>query len=272
MGTTKISNIHILFIGDVVGKLGRTVLREVLPQWKQEYAPDLVIANVENVSHGKGVMIKHLTELKELGIDVFTGGNHVWSKENPQDETIASIAPFALPANDPQTTAPSRYQVVTVNDVPVTIINLLGTFEMYNEAVTSPFKTFDELFTALHEPKHVFVDLHAEATSEKNAFGFYVDGRASTVVGTHTHIPTADERILAGGTGYISDCGMTGSNDSVLGVAKEVIIKRFLEEEKISFEYPDSGPAWINGVFCELDANTGRCVTMKRLQKTLTIN
>ncbi len=266
------ANIKVLVIGDIVAKLGRSVMQQVLPELKEELQPDLIIANVENLSHGKGVMLKHLQELKDLGVNVFTGGNHVWSKENPLDDSIRAIAPFSLPANDPRTTPPFRFQTISINSVQLTIMNLLGTFEMYNETITNPFVAFDELYEQLHQPKFLIVDFHAEATSEKNAFGFHCDGRASAVVGTHTHVPTADERILAGGTGYISDMGMTGSNDSVLGVAKNVIIKRFLGTEKLSFDYPNTGPAWLNGVSLELDANTGKCATIKRIQKTLTIN
>lgn len=266
-----LSTIRILFIGDIVGKIGRRTVASLLPALREEHKPDAVIANAENIAHGKGVTEKALAEMKAAGVDAFTGGNHVWSKSDPTDAELQKNYPLALPANDPRAPASLRLLQLPVAETTLYVLNLLGRFEMHDESSADPFTTFNELRTTLGGKTLLFVDFHAEATSEKVAFGFHVNGRASAVLGTHTHIPTADERILTGGTGYITDVGMTGSNDSVLGVAKEVIIARFLTESKETFIYPETGPAWLNGVILDLDKNTGNCVRLERVQKTLII-
>lgn len=262
----------LLFIGDVVGRIGRRAVEETIPRLKKKYAPDCIIANVENLAHGKGVSENTLSEMKRAGIDAFTGGNHIWSKADPTDPAIQNIRPLAIPANDPRTPPEFQIQKIPCGASTLTLINLLGQFEMHDEGIANPYTTFDTLYEEAGNPPVCIVDFHAEATSEKVAFGFHADGRASVVFGTHTHIPTADERILPGGTGYITDVGMTGSNDSVLGVSKKVILDRFVNGGKATFEYPEVGPAWVNAVWCELDKNTGKCVKLERIQEHLTIN
>ncbi len=263
--------IKVLIIGDIVAKIGREVVKTVLPRWKKEYSPDVIIANVENLAHGKGVTEKTLSEMKELGITGFTGGNHIWQKENPVSDPITAIAKISLPANDPRTPEDFRFQTIQAGNVNIVLVDLLGQVSMKDD-VENPFAAIDALYDRLNKPKHLLVEIHADATSEKVALGYHLNGRASAVFGTHTHIPTADTRILSEGTGYVTDIGMTGSNASVLGVAKETIIKRFLTGDKGTFDYPETGPAWINAIFLELDTKSGKCTLIKRLSEELTIN
>lgn len=263
--------IRLILIGDVVAKLGRKALRDTLREWQGKFKPHAVIANVENLAHGKGVTKKSLEELRIAGVTAFTGGNHVWQREDPLGEELHSLN-LALPANDPRTPETSQWISLPLGKEKLFVLNLLGQVMMPDATTENPFLTFDRLYNAMGKPHLLVVDLHAEVTSEKVAFGYYVDGRASVVYGTHTHIPTADTRTLAGGTGYITDIGMTGSNDSVLGVGKETIIKRFVHSEKLPFDYPENGPAWVNAIYCELDPATGRCISIKQIAKKFTIN
>ena len=260
----------LILIGDVVAKLGRRVLAQTLPALKKKYKPDAIIANVENLAHGSGVTKKTLTELSSLGISAFTGGNHSWKKDDPASDEIRGSFALALPANDPRTIPQLASSSLAIGKAALHIISLEGQLEMNEEGIGSPFLAFDQLYDQLGKPKLLLLDFHAELTSEKGAMGFYADGRASVVYGTHTHIPTADARILASGTGFITDIGMTGSNDSVLGVDKSVIIDRFLGNKK-TFEYPEDGPAWLNAIYCELDPKTGHCTMIKQVQEYLTI-
>jgi hypothetical protein len=263
--------IRVLILGDIVAKIGRVTAIAALAQWKREYSPDLIIGNIENLTHGKGVTEKTLHEMREAGLMIGTGGNHVWSKEDPNLESVATALPLALPANDSRAGTLGKFQEITVGQAKIIVLNLLGQAGMHDETTENPFLYFDRFYEEAGRPKHVIVDLHTELTSEKVAFGFHVAGRASLVYGTHTHVPTADARILSGGTGYITDLGMTGSDDSVLGVAKEVIIKRFLGAEKLAFDYPETGPAQANGLYAELDTDTGRCSAIRQLQFKTTI-
>ena len=266
-----IDTIRLIIFGDVVARIGRAAVAEVLSAWKKTYEPHAVIANVENLTHGRGITEKSLRELSAAGISVFTGGNHVWSKEDPANPELVSAFPLALPANDPRTIDAQRVQTLTIGGQKLFVLNLLGQVFMHEEGTENPFHTFDKLYETLQRPKLLLVDLHAEATSEKVAFGFHVEGRASLVYGTHTHVPTADARVLPQGTGYVSDVGMTGSDESVLGVSKDVIISRFLGTAKVPFEYPETGAAQVNALYCELDMKTGKVTTLKQLHKKLTI-
>lgn len=265
------TSIKILIFGDIVGKLGRTLVETIMPVWRDEFKPDMVIGNVENLAHGKGITTKSLKQMHDAGIQVFTGGNHVWKKTDPGAEEIRGQYRLALPANDSRTIEPLRWQMIPVRGQDFLVINVLGQAYMADE-VGNPFIAFDEIYERNNKPQFVIVDVHAEFTSEKVAFGRYVDGRASVVFGTHTHIATRDERILSQGTGYITDVGMTGSDDSVLGVTYEVIIKRFLGQGKETFTYPETGPGIVNALLCEIDAASGRTLNIRHLTKTMTIN
>ncbi len=263
--------IKVLILGDIVAKIGRRAAAVALQTWKKDYTPDLILGNIENLTHGKGITAHHLAEMREAGLMVGTGGNHVWSKEDPNLETIRAALPLALPANDSRCGDSAQYQEITVGKAKIIVLNLLGQVGMHDDTTSNPFQYFDTFYESLGKPAILLVDLHAELTSEKIAFGYHADGRASVVYGTHTHVPTADAKILASGTGYITDVGMTGSDNSVLGVDTHVIIKRFLGAGKDPFDYPETGPAQVNAILCELNAESGTCISIKQLSIKLTI-
>ena len=265
----------ILFFGDVVGKIGRKAIKKVLPKLKKEYQPDLIMANVENLAHGKGVTERTLQEMLKAGIDVFTSGNHIAKKSEYGKILENEKYPLVRPANYPPA-VPGREYLKTKyktqltkrgnKDKDIYVINLLGRV-FFQDDFDCPFRKFDELEKLLKWGKSdiIIVDFHAEATSEKNAFGWYVDGRASCVLGTHTHVPTADEKILPGGTGYITDVGMVGAADSVIGVKKERVIEQFLTQINQSHELAEKGEVSVNAVLVEIDEKTGKCTGIKRV-------
>ncbi len=243
----------LLFFGDIVGRVGREGVRKVIPEAKKLWQPDIIIANAENLAHGTGITPKVIQEMQQAGINIFTSGNHVWDKPLGE-ELLQDKNPVVLrPENFGKRKSGTGYKIVTIADKKLLVINLQGTVWMKDE-VDNPFLTLDAIF-AQHPPKDfdaIFIDLHAEATSEKVAMGWHADGRASFVVGTHTHVPTADARILPGGTAYLTDVGMSGARDSVIGVEREPVLKRFKGEPGGRFEYAEEGTADVNAVFVEI--------------------
>src|SRR6266498_4599256 len=231
---------RILFIGDIFGRPGRSIVRERLKGLVREHSIDLVLANGENAAAGFGITPSLAEDLFDLGIDVMTTGNHIWDKReiidyfNSADGNPHSPARRLLrPANyAPSLPGHGIYEGRKL-DVPYAVINLQG--RVFMASNDDPFRKADELLQQT-KAKVIFIDVHAEATSEKIALGWYLDGRVTAVVGTHTHVPTADTRILPGGTAYQTDVGMTGSHDSVIGVEKEIILKRFLTAMPIRME------------------------------------
>ncbi|MCL5667283.1 MAG: YmdB family metallophosphoesterase [Patescibacteria group bacterium] len=315
----------ILFIGDIVGKPGRKVLREVLPQWREKYRPDAVIANVENLAHGKGVTLSTLKSLDDLNIDAYTSGNHVFDKYELAKECFEQY---------PQLIRPANYQSLKVNDRQVTVpghgyyrfskpvmchcervhpseviyypdkiassqaralaprndtadgepghyvnqqflvLNLNATVFMqdqYSGEISNPFLAVNEVLSQQGQKGDIIVvDFHSEATSEKIALGWHLDGRVTAVLGTHTHVATADARVLPGGTAYISDAGMTGSRDSVLGVKKGNALTKFLDPNaKFKNEPEEEGVLAINGALIETD-DKHRVVSIERLFQEIT--
>jgi metallophosphoesterase (TIGR00282 family) len=246
----------ILYFGDVVGKVGRQGVHKMLPQLKRKHQPDVVIANAENLAHGTGITPKTIAELVEAGVDLFTSGNHVWDKP-VGEELLQAPNPIVLrPANYGARKSGNGILEKTINGEKLLLINLQGQVYMKDE-VDNPFHALDEILRS-HPPKDynaIFVDFHAEATSEKVAIGHYADGRASVVVGSHTHVPTADAHILPGGTAFITDVGMTGALDSVIGVKKESVLTRFLTGDKSRFEYAEEGTCFLNAVLADISAN-----------------
>lgn len=258
----------ILFIGDIFSSLGRETVKKVLPDLKREIQPDLVIANAENLTHGDGFTSKHIEEMRAAGIDFFTSGNHAWGKIDGVSKLDNKDFPVIRPANFPSEETPGRgYEVLEVGGRKILIINLMGRVFM-GKHLDCPFRTFDKIWEKV-EVDNVIVDFHAEATSEKMAFAFYVDGRASAVIGTHTHVPTNDFRILEKGTAYITDVGFTGSLDSVIGMKKEVIIKGFMTQLPIKHEPEKEGPAVFNSVLIELDDQSKKAFNITHVQKIL---
>ncbi len=266
--TATNNSIRILFIGDIVGKPGRVAVRELLDGLIDSYKIDLVAANAENVAGGFGVTEKTVSELFDCGVNVLTTGNHVWDKR--EAEPLLNEAENLLrPANYPPAAPGSGFCTVsTPGGVDVAVVNLSG--RVFMECVDCPFRTADSVLEKIDESTSiVIVDFHAEATSEKRAMSLYLDGRVSAVLGTHTHIATADERILPGGTAYITDLGMTGNEDgSVIGINYEAAIKRFLSHIPTRFDLAKGIPV-LNGVILTIDADSGRAKSIERISRSL---
>lgn len=259
---------RILFIGDIFGRPGRTIVKERLSSVVKEHAIDLVIANGENSAAGFGITPPLAEELFELGIDVLTTGNHIWDKReivdyfqmaNGNEHSMARR--LLRPANYHSGMPGWGVYEGQKADVPYAVINLQGRVFMVSN--DDPFRVADQLLKEI-KAKIIFVDMHAEATSEKISLGWYLDGRITALVGTHTHIPTADERVLPGGTAYITDVGMTGPYDSVIGVKKELVIGRFLNNMPARFEAA-TGDVRLCAVVIDADAATGHARSIERL-------
>jgi 2',3'-cyclic-nucleotide 2'-phosphodiesterase len=264
-----ISALRILFVGDIFGRPGRTIVHERLPELQKEHSVDLTIANGENAAGGFGITPQIAEELFELGIDVITTGNHVWDKReiidymnsaNGDESTLARrvLRPANYPAGSPGF---GWYQGRTRSGVPYGVINLQG--RVFMTSNDDPFRLADDLLKQI-TAKVILVDFHAEATSEKVSMGWYLEGRATAVLGTHTHIPTADERVLKGGTAVQTDVGMTGPYDSVIGVQKELILQRFLTNMPGRFE-PATDDVRLCATLIDCDAGTGRATAVQRI-------
>ncbi len=253
----------LLFVGDVVGKPGRKAVRALLPGLVDRHRADYVVVNVENAAGGFGITPAVLAELDELPVDCFTSGNHIWDKRDGL-ELLASEPRLLRPANYPAgNPGGGLYVGETAAGIRVATINLEG--RVFMNALESPFTTADRLLEGLGpEVKVVLVDFHAEATSEKQALGHYLDGRVSAVVGTHTHVPTADERILPGGTAFLTDVGMTGPYESVIGMRYEKVLHRFLKQTPGPFEVAKRDPR-LAAVVVDVDETTGRARSVERL-------
>lgn len=255
--------VKLLFIGDIIGKPGREALSRELHRIVDRHYVDLVIANGENAAGGFGLTQETAQELFKCGVQVLTSGNHIWDKKDAL-EYIKREERIVRPANYPEGTPGRGATVVrTPGGVKVGILNLEGRVFMNN--LECPFRCADrEIAKLKEETPIVFVDFHAEATSEKVALGWYLDGRVSAVVGTHTHVQTADERILTAGTAYLTDAGMTGSFDSVIGVRKEDAIEKFVTQRPAKFEVAKKDIR-VNGVVIEIDENTGLALKIERI-------
>jgi 2',3'-cyclic-nucleotide 2'-phosphodiesterase len=258
-------SMRILFIGDVFGHPGRRIVKELLPALLGEYEPDLVLANAENAAAGYGITPPLVEELLDLGIAVLTSGNHVWDKK----EIYAYLNEHAdgrllRPANYPQS-APGHglYLGKTRSGFDYAVLNLQG--RVFMSPIDCPFRTADELLAKIPpEVKLRIVDMHAEATSEKVSMGWYLDGRVTAVLGTHTHIPTADETVLPGGAAYVTDLGMTGPYDSVIGMDKQAVIQKFLSQLPARFEVA-KGNVRLHAVLIEADPLTGHALSIQRI-------
>jgi metallophosphoesterase (TIGR00282 family) len=254
---------RLLFIGDIVGRPGRELVRRGVASLVAHRRIDLVIANVENAAAGFGITPDIADDFLSHGIQVMTGGNHTWDKK----EILPYFAdqPLLLrPANMPAG-VPGRGHIVTktANGTPVAVVNVMG--RVFMTAIDDPFRVvLDEIAAVSAEARIIFVDFHAEATSEKVAMGWHLDGRVTAVVGTHTHVQTADERILPQGTAYVTDVGMTGPHDGVIGVERSAILQRFLTGLPQRFETASENPR-LNAVIVTADETTGRASSIERL-------
>lgn len=252
---------NILCIGDVVGGNGCNFLRSKLSSLKRNYGIDLVIANGENASDGNGITPSAARHLFDSGVDIITLGNHTYRRAEVYDyldETESIIRPYNFPEG-----APGHGIVIYDMGIrSIAVINLMG--QMYMDNVDCPFAALDKILKENDLPKIKIVDFHAEATGEKRAFGYFADGRVSAVFGTHTHVQTADECILPKGTGYITDVGMTGTIESVLGVKAELVIKKCKTKLPVRFDY-EQGECKMDMVLFNIDEKTGLTRTVKRL-------
>lgn len=253
----------ILFIGDVVGSPGRSMVTDYLPKLKEKYRPTMTIINGENAAAGKGITEKIYKKFLTDGAQMVTLGNHAWNKKEVFD--FIDDSPYLIrPANFPDGNPGYGLAYVNINGTEVAVINLQG--RTFMPPIDDPFLKADELIAeAKKRTDIIFIDFHAEATSEKQAFAWYVDGRVSAVVGTHTHTQTADERILPGGTGYITDVGMTGPYEGVLGVERDAVINRFLTNLPVRFEVTKEGTAQLNGVIITIDDKTAKAKKVERI-------
>lgn len=257
--------IKLLFIGDIIGEPGRETVKALLPQLKEKFQPALTIANGENSAAGFGLTPKIMQQLFDAGIDMLTSGNHIWDKKQII-EHIDKEQRLLRPANYPKGTPGRGWTIVEpkLGQPKIGIINLEG--RVFMQPLENPFVIAQQLITRIRqETPIIFIDFHAEVTSEKRALGWYLDGQVSAVIGTHTHIQTADEQILPGGTAYLTDAGMTGGRDSIIGVEKDDVIKRFLTYMPSRFT-PAKNDCWLNGVVVTIDTNNGRAQAIERLQ------
>lgn len=253
---------NVLCIGDVVAGIGCRHLQRVLPRIKRETAADVCIVNGENSADGNGMLPGSVEALYAAGADVVTGGNHTFRRHEIFDRLEDD--PFLLrPANMPHGTPGRGMTVVDRGRFRVTVISLLGT--VYMEALESPFDALDRLLAEVGDPRFCIVDFHAEATAEKRGLGFYADGRISALFGTHTHVATADEQILPGGTGYITDVGMTGPVQSCLGVDPALAVRRMRTKLPVRFAAAE-GECAMDGVLFTLDDRTGRTTAVRRIR------
>lgn len=260
---------NILILGDIFGKPGRGAVNKYLPELKTQYKPDLTIANIENLSHGKGFTDETIKEMQKAGIDFFTSGNHVWRQKGSVPLLDKKDYPVLRPANYPAGVPGRGWQIVEGNLMKrVLVINLMGRVFMPTPLIDCPFRTADRI---LEETKNehlnaILIDFHAEVTSEKWALGHYLDGRVSMIYGTHTHVPTFDSRILANGTGFISDVGMTGPLDSIIGLEKKSIIRNFLTQLPEKHEVAE-GPTWLNAIVVTIDEKTRKTTNISQIKK-----
>lgn len=260
------AKLRVLCIGDVVGLTGRLMFQAHIDRIRQKHAIDAVIVNGENSgSQGRGISSRIVSFFKHNGADVVTSGNHIWHNREIYSY-LDKNTDLLRPANFPRTSPGVGVTTFNCNGYTVGVVNVQGRVFM-RELVDCPFRTLESILTYLQtKTKIIFVDFHAETTSEKLAMAYHFDGKISGLVGTHTHVQTADERVLPGGTGYITDLGMVGSLNSMLGMQKEAIIHNFLTQMPVKFTVDTSKPIVLCGVIMEVDTATGKCVQVERLQ------
>jgi metallophosphoesterase (TIGR00282 family) len=257
---------RILFIGDIVGRIGRHALEKVLPAWRKRHEPDFIIANGENTAGGVGITRSIAEELYETGVDVITLGNHTFAQRDaiPLLETDARVL---RPANYPPGVPGLGCGVFPSPAGPVGVLSLMG--RVFMDPLDDPFRAAETLVPLLRQETNcILIDVHAEATSEKAALAWMVDGQVSAVIGTHTHVQTADERLLPAGTAFITDVGMVGPRDGILGVQHDIIIQRFHTWMPARFELA-KGAALVNAVYVDIDTQTGHATDIVRLNEVL---
>lgn len=254
--------INILFIGDIVGKPGMEMVQTWMPGIKNKYRADFIIANGENASDGKGCTEKEGKVLFDLGVDVITGGNHTWDKHQSQDY-LKSNQKVLRPLNYPRGTYGNGFVIADSKKGKVAVLNLQG--RAFMAQIDCPFRGAEWALTKIsQETKVIIVDFHAEATAEKQALAFFLDGKVTAIIGTHTHVQTADERILKNGTAYITDSGMTGPYESVIGMKSDAALNRFLFQTPQKYQTADS-ELHFSGLFIKADLETGKALEIERI-------
>jgi len=255
----------VLFIGDIFGKAGRSIIIDRLPELKEELSIEFCVANGENVAQGRGITEKTAKPLFEAGIDVFTSGNHLWDKKGAL-EFIKSEPRILKPINIAESAYGNDYYLHQFSDGrKIAVFTVIG--QAFMGPADSPFRACEKMLAKLRkETSTILVDFHAEATAEKRALGFFLAGKVSALLGTHTHIQTADEEILKPGTAYLTDAGMTGPHDSVIGVKKEIILEKMMSDMPKRYE-PAEGGLELNGVYLEIDDESGRAVDIRRIKR-----
>ncbi|SET41087.1 hypothetical protein SAMN03159358_1600 [Paenibacillus sp. NFR01] len=255
--------IKVLFIGDIVGNTGRKALREMLPSLKSKYQPHIIIANGENAAAGRGITSAIANEFFNWGVHGITMGNHTWDNKDIF-EFIDDEPRLIRPANFPPGTPGRGYTIIKANGKQLGIVNLQG--RTFLPAIDDPFRIGEEIVDELRQKtKCILVDFHAEATSEKIAMGYFMDGQASIVVGTHTHVQSNDEVILPGGTAYLTDAGMVGSREGILGMEKDAVLYKFTTQLPSRFVV-DEGKWQLHGLFAELDEATGKATRVEKIR------
>lgn len=267
----------ILFIPDIVGKIGRNTIRQELPKLKKKYQPDVIIANAENSAHGIGATQKILDELKELGIDVFTSGNHIWEKGSSDAMLDDESNNLVRPANYPSKKSGVGVINLNIGEIKLSVVNLQGRvyygWEKENsDHLHCPFRTLEKIIADDRKALY-FIDFHADATSEKSALATYFDGKVSAIVGTHTHIQTADQKILEDGTAFITDAGAVMAQDSVIGADKKQVWNLFLKTGQTSKKHdlPATGTAILNAIYLEIDKKTRKAKKIERVYKVVEV-
>ena len=255
----------ILFVGDIVARIGRKTVIKLLPDLIKKEKVDFVIANGENSTTGNGMTKETMQDLIDAGVDFFTSGNHIWKKAEFVSELDNPKVPVIRPANYPEGTPGRGWEIVENPFGNIAIINLLGLEGYLNAYLDSPFKKLDQILDTIQDKaKIIIADFHADITSEKVAFGLYGDGKVSAVIGTHTHVPTCDARILPKGTAVVTDVGMVGPQNTSLGVKANIVIGRFLTALPKKHENPTEGPVWFHSVLMEIDKD-GKAKSITRI-------
>jgi metallophosphoesterase (TIGR00282 family) len=253
----------ILFLGDIIGRTGRNIIRRELSELTNYYHCDVVAGNVENLADGFGMTEALYEELEYIGVHIMTSGNHIWDRREILD-CIDRLPNLIRPANYPEKVPGTGLKILEYKGIKIAFINLMG--RVFMPLVNCPFKSFDNLYENLRE-HCIIVDFHGEATSEKNAFCHYVDGRAAAVIGTHTHVQTNDDRLFTKGTYFISDVGMCGALDSVIGMEKDTSIGKFLTAMPAKFTVEKSGRKIINAILLDIDNIKGKIRSFLKIKK-----
>ncbi len=259
----------VLIFGDIVGKGGRQAVKKFITDFKEENEVDFIVANGENLAHGKGITEDTAKEMWDLGVNVLTSGNHIWDIKQAF-ELLQKESRLLRPANFPSSLPGKGTITVQAGIATVAVLNIHGRV-FFRENYDDPFKAVDDWLATMPrvQPLITLVDFHAEATSEKRAMGFYLDGRVSAVWGTHTHIPTADEQVLPNGTAYITDVGMTGALNSTLGVQNSAVIERFKTQLNVPLDVAEGSPWELNAVYIDIDGQTGRTKNIERIRQII---